>query len=312
LTTTGQRARLDFVVIGAQRAGSTELSARLRAHPGIFLRPDEVPYFEDPFFANSSPRALDPVLMDARPGQVAGLHCPSYLGHPEVAARIADFAPGARIVVVLREPVSRAISLYFWYVQFGMLPLIDLASGIRRLLDGWTDPAYPHAHEVLDWGFYGRHLQRYVDVFPADQQTVLLIEDLVDPASTLRLHEFLGVDPSLGMDPHARHLNAGVYDLRRLRFLRTRRRWAWSWADTTAYEYRPRRLRKPLQFVPNAAIVGFDRYVLSRLLGNAKPSLPAELKAELHDLYADDLRLVERLTGRDLSSWREPGPGPTV
>lgn len=299
-------ARVDFVVVGAQRAGSTELSARLRDHPGVFLCPDEVPYFENPFFGNSPPTALDPVFAGARPGRVHGLHCPSYLGHPEVAARIASHAPDASIIAVLREPVARAVSLYFWYVQFGMLPLEDLASGMRRLLEGWLDPAYPHAREVLDWGYYGRYLQHYFDAFAADRILVLLLEDLAEPSVMRGVHDFLGLGPHEGTRPPSGRRNAGVYDLRRLRFLRARRRLAWSWDDAAAYEYRPRRLRKPLRFLPNAAIVGFDRCILGRLLGNAEPPLPAALKARLHDVYAEDLTVVERLVQRDLSAWRHP------
>jgi hypothetical protein len=297
---------LDFVVVGAQRAGSTELAARLGQHPELYVCPDEVPYFENPFFPNSRPASLEPALQGASPGQRRGIHCPSYLGRTEVAPRIADHSPGARIVATLRDPVARSVSVYFWYVQFGMLPLEPLPTGMERLLDGWSDPAYPHAGEVLDWSFYGRLLQRYLDVFPSDQVLAVTMDELDAPGGMASVYRFLGVDSDHHHRPVGRPRNTGVYDLRRLRVLRARRRFAWSWDDTTTYRYRARRLRKPLRFLPNAAVVGFDRVVLSRVFGNAVPALPAPLEARMRDLFADDVRLLESLIGSDLSGWRRP------
>jgi hypothetical protein len=297
------------VVVGAQRAGSTHLAATLEQHPGLYVCPDEVPFFEDPFFGNSDPAALVPVFAAARPDQRLGIHCPSYLGHGEVAARLVARDPGVRVLAVLREPVARAVSLYFWYVQFGMLPLEPLATGMDRLLDGWSDPAYPHAHEVIDWGLYGKHWQRYVDVFSPDQLLVLLIGELDDPGAWRRVFAFLDVDSAFSPEPHLGPKNAGVYDLRRLRWLRTRERWAWSWQETTSYEYRPRRLRKPVRFLLNGAVVGLDRYVLARVFGNDVPTLPPATEARLRARYTDDISHLESLLARDLSSWRQPASG---
>ena len=98
--------------------------------------------------------------------------------------------------------------------------------------------------------------------------------------------------------------NAGVYDMRRLRVLRARRRFAWSWSDQTEYHYQPRRLRRPLHFLPNAAIVGFDRLVLARLYGNEQPRLDPELTARLRAVYRDDVGVLEELLGRDFSGWQ--------
>lgn len=295
---------VDFVIVGAQRGGSTQLSASLADHPEVFLSPDEVPYFEDPFYLRSSPSALAELFAPARPGQRLGIHCPSYLGRPEAAGRIRASAPSARILSVLRDPVARSLSAYFWYMQFGMLPLQPPEVGVRRLLDGWADPAYPQAWEILDWSLYGRHLAPYLELFGPEQVLVLLSEEL-DGARTLsRLHTFLGLDPRPPPGAHQRTRNEGVYDLRRLRVLRARRRFAWSWAETSTYSYQPRRLRRPLRFLPNAAIVGLDRLVLSRLFGNEVATLPRALEDRLRDHFTDDVRMLEDLVDRDLSTWR--------
>lgn len=304
MSETADAPRLDFVIVGAQRAGSTHLNACLQGHPDVFLCPDEVPYFEDPFFLTTPPSELQTALAGARRGQRRGIQRPDYLARPECAQRIRSFAPDARILVVLRDPVARAVSAYFWYVQFGLLPPVSLNVGMDKLLGGWHDRAYPHSPEIVEYGFYGRHLRRYLDHFGPEQVLVLLSEELRDPATFQRVYRFLGVDPSAVVRVRIGRTNPGVYDMRRLRVLRLRRRLVWSWDDTTTYSYRPRRLRRPFRFVANAAIVGFDRVVLSRVFGNGPPSLQADVEERLRATYSDDVRVLESLLGRDLVSWR--------
>ncbi len=303
MTVSSDGPALDVVVVGAQRAGSSHLSACLGDHPEIYLCPDEVPYFEDPFFANTAPSALAAVFARARPGQRLGIHRPEYLARPECAERIHRHSPAARIVVVLRDPVARAVSAYFWYMQFGLLPLVALGEGMERLLAGRADPDYPRASEVIDFGRYGGQLRRYLDLFGPDQVLVELATELDDQATYARLWKFLDVDPGHRPPPPDRRANRGVYDLRRLRVLRSRRNLAWSWDRATTYEYRSRRLRQPLRSVTSAAVVGFDRLVLARLLGNGSADLRPDHEAHLRAIYAPDLALVTSLTGLDLTAW---------
>lgn len=298
----------DFLLVGAQRAQSTYLSACLRNHPQVFLPRDEVPYFEDPFFQTTPHSALAKVFASARAGQRLGIQRPDYLGRGECAANIRTLVPSARILAVLRDPVQRAVSAYFWYMQFDLLPLVPVDVGFDRLLNGWSDPRYPRSHEILEFGFYGRHLTRYVETFGPERVHVVLSGDLGAAATLPGVFAFLGVDPDYGPRPRPRVANAGVYDMRRLRVLRTRRRLAWSWDDVREYRYRSRRVRRPLHFVPNAAIVGFDRLLLARLMGNVLPTLPIDLERRLRARYADDVRTLEGLLSRELPEWRHLRP----
>lgn len=294
---------VDFVIVGAQKAGSTHLSACLADHPEVFLCPDEVPYFEDPFYLTTPASELGRVFAKARLGQRRGIHRPDYLARPECPARIKADAPDARMLAVLRDPTARAVSAYYWYVQFGLLPLEPVEVGIARLLDGWSHPDYPHASEVIEYGFYARHARRYLDVFGSDRVLLLPNDELGDPQGMAKVYRFLGVDCGHVPAMLTRRSNEGVYDLRRLRVLRARRYFAFSWDSATRYTYRPRRLRKPISFVPNAAIVSLDRVLLARLFGNDKPKLPERLVRRLRQRYADDLADLAILLDRDLTTW---------
>ena len=301
--------RLDVVIVGAQRAGSTGLGATLAGHPQVYVCPDEVPYFEDPFYGNSSPHELERALAGAAPGQLRGIHRPDYLARPECAPRIAADAPGARVVAVLRDPVDRAVAAYYWYVQFGLLPLVPVEAGLTRLLDGWSDPAYPRSADILEYGRYGHHLAHYVAALGSDRVLALRSDALDSPATHRRLFGVLGVDEEHRPPARARRANAGAYDIRRLRWLRLRARLAFSWDSTDTYRYRPRRRRRPLGFVPTAFVVGVDRVLLSRLLPAPQPRLPPVLDRALRSWYASDLDDLESLLGWDLADWRNGRSG---
>jgi hypothetical protein len=298
-------APLDYLVVGAQKAGSTHLADCLGAHPGLFMCPDEVPYFEDPFYGASDPAELAHAVAGAQPGQARGIHRPEYLAKAECPPRIAADAPAARVLAVLRDPASRAMSAYSWYVQFGLLPLAPIDAGLARLLDGWTDPAYPRSAEVLEWGRYGPQLERFARAVGPDRMLVLLSDDMRAADFPAAAYGFLDVDPSFRPPHAAERTNEGAYDPRRLRWLRARRRFAFSWDDERVYTYVPRRRRHPAKSAVAAGFVAVDRYLLAPVLGGSRPDVPAALASRLRAYYADDVDAVESFLGRAVpAEWR--------
>ncbi len=287
-----------FAIVGAQKAGSTDLAASLAQHPEIFLPADEVPFFEDPFFAASDPAELTRALEPGRHLRHRGIKRPDYLGRPECADHLAATVPDLRVLVCLRDPVDRARSAHDWYVKNRMLPLAPADEGLARLLDGDLPPGHPHAAEVLDYGRYAHHLRRYIDRFGAGNVHVTLYEDLrAGPDALAAVHRFLGVAPHVPEPDRA--TNPGVYDLRRLRWLRAGDRWRFDWDDEERYVWVPRRRRRPLALLPHLAVVGVDRVVLARVLGNDRPPLSDEVRERLRAFYADDVAELTTILGRD-------------
>ena len=109
----------DFVIIGTQKAGTTWLAARLAEQPGIFLpRPFEVHFFdrEDNYGRGTAWYAER--FRSAPVGALVGEKTPDYLwtqrppdrGPNDIPHRMYTLLPNARLVLVLRDPVRRAIS----------------------------------------------------------------------------------------------------------------------------------------------------------------------------------------------------------
>jgi len=198
----------DFLVIGAQKGGTTWLRHHLRAHPEVFMPASEVHFFDKVHHFSKKRGWYESHFQPADAGQTIGEKTPDYLwttsdgaeGHRAGAhKRTQDLYPEMKLIVVLRNPVNRAVSALNHLMRTGRIsPLRQ----VDKLLFGDAQ-ATPSAHGVLAKGFYFRQLQSYLDCFDREQLLVLLFEDdvLGAPEQTLqRLYEFVGVDPDVEMD----------------------------------------------------------------------------------------------------------------
>ncbi len=217
LATAGQRPLPDFLIIGAQKAGTTALFAYLRWHPEI-TGPSwkEVSFFdrryrEDPrAYRASFPAKPRQWLVARRRGRwpLVGEASPSYILHPLAPERAREVVPEARLIALLRHPVDRAYSHYQHEVRLGREPLsfedaLDAEEGrLRREVERMTaEPSYfSHAwwnHTYAARGRYAEQLERWLAVFPRDQLLVVFTEELYeDTAGTYaRVLDFLGARP---------------------------------------------------------------------------------------------------------------------
>jgi hypothetical protein len=195
----------DFLIIGAQRAGTTALYEYLRLHPAVAGPAwKEVNYFDVHYLRGEAwYRGHFPIRSRA----VVGEASPSYLFHPLAPERVAALLPDVHLIALLRDPVDRALSHYHHEVDLGREPLPfeealereeDRMRGeLERML---RDPSYfSHAwwnHTYLVRGRYAEQLERWLAVFPREQFLVLTSEELFDQSGETyaRVLEFLGAD----------------------------------------------------------------------------------------------------------------------
>src|SRR5690349_6371993 len=116
----------DFLIIGAQKAGSTSLASYLAAHPCVVPPRWNEAHFFDLNYERGVDwyRSLFPVGVRARLNSrlrgrrhLTGDSTPHYIVHPRMPARARDLLPAARIIILLRDPVDRAHSHYHHEVR---------------------------------------------------------------------------------------------------------------------------------------------------------------------------------------------------
>jgi hypothetical protein len=196
--------RLDFVVIGAQKAGTTTLWELLRRRPDVWVPPaKELPYFShDEVYAEGLQRLL------ARNGapdddRLVGTVTPHYMHGwqnmttAKIAARMADDLPRLKLIALLRDPIQRARSQHAMAAARGREPrsldeAIQAELAPRALHAARSRPGDANTYVVQ--GEYGRILSEFLSVFPPQQLHVELASRLAnDPDRVLRrILSFLG------------------------------------------------------------------------------------------------------------------------
>jgi hypothetical protein len=291
----------DFAIVGAQKSASTFIQDGLSSHQDIYMPKGETRYFEDPEYLGGDISTLTS-LFKGREGKVKGIKRPDYLGRAEVPARMKAVTPDIKIIVVLRNPVERLVSAYYYYIKLGFIPVLDINEAIPRILKGEAIGTQK-ARDLLEYGRYATHLERYLSCFPKDQLLILMQEDIASsPKASLETScGFLGVDPGKVRAP-LRRVNAGVYPLARLRFLTKRNRFLYRYDDETGKL--AHRKMHPGRYVPAAIITTVDRYLLERVIGNKKPELHEDVRSMLVQFYREEVNETERIIGRDLRNWK--------
>jgi len=193
-----------FVIIGAQRCGTTYLTRLLDAHPEIEMAKPLRP--EPKFFLDYEQFAQGAAYYEARyfsetDARVRGEKSTSYIEHDVAIRRVIALFPDATIVAVVRDPVARAVSNHRFSTAEGVetLPLADALRADEAGDRPWDEARFsvsPYAY--LERGRYADALARVAKYVPPDRLHVLVFEELVADESVLAaLYRRLGVDPQL-------------------------------------------------------------------------------------------------------------------
>lgn len=289
----------NFLVLGAAKAGTTSLYHYIQQHPDVFLPRVKEPHF----FSNEEVwnRGLEAYLRDHFSGaerfSARGEATPHYLFYEKAAQRIAAVLPkeNQRFIVVLRDPVTRAYSLY-WNMRHEGHETRSFQEAVESGLEGEVDLESERLGTVrkqyIRSGLYAAQLRAYLSYFALEQFLILLSDDLAsNPEGTMRrVFNFLNVDDSPRVSA-PRVTNAAATP--RVRALQT-------------FMREPNRLKRALgRMFPNS----WKRSVATRILELNRrklmyPPMPPEVEASLRRTFRSDILELEELTGLDLRRWR--------
>ncbi len=294
-----KRARLDFVIVGAQRSASTYLTDVLRSHPAVHMPAIEIPFFEMPFFGQDNQDVLARYLRSGE-SKTVGIKRPEYLGLPGVATNIASLYPEARIVAVLRDPVARLISAAHWYMYVKAIEVEPIDAVVERLQlmgDAWRDEAYAWDRyaQLIRFSAYSEGLASYRRAFGADAVKIVFQDYLRPPhfePAVKGVFKHIGVaEISVDHDLRARS-NSVIYDQRRLRFL-SRRPSTFAWENEAEFRYfRTRWTQYPTRVARSASFQLVDRLLLKRIWQVSAPEITPASLAWLRELFRDDVQAL--------------------
>ena len=203
-----------LIIIGAQRCGTTYLQSLLDPHPEITMarpaRPEPKVFLSAKLAARGREWYEATYFAHARSESLLGEKSTSYLEYPEAAARAASMLGAAEIIVMLRDPVRRAVSNWQFSSENGLedRPLDQaLADNLRGTRD-W-DPAVssvsPYAY--LERGRYADYLEPWYAYFPGHLHVRFFEELTSDEGELTSLYKELSVDPSFRPDSLGQPVN---------------------------------------------------------------------------------------------------------
>jgi hypothetical protein len=298
-------------IVGHSKSGTTALARFLGEHPAVFMStPKEPNFFARDFtrgvtegsFAERSEANYLALFADARPDQVAGEASASYLYSRVAAQEIAAFEPGAKIIAMLREPVSFLHSYHLQKlknVPADAEDLRDFGEALAAEPERKRGRRLPPRCQVPDLLFYSERVKyaeqvaRYVERFPREHVLVILYDDFLRDNGAVydEVLAFLGLDRTFAPAFKTYNRGALVRDRRLQAFMGqlTHGRGAASLLHHPVRWLVPRRARKAL------AQLAYERVVFKE-----KPAIPRELEARLRARFRPEVVRLSEMLGRDL------------
>ena len=281
----------NFIIAGTPKAGTTSLYHYLSKHPDIFL-----PFRKEILYFDSSYHKGLPWYerhFRGYNGQKAvGDITPSYLHNPCVPKRIAQTLPGVKLVCILRDPVERAYSHYWDLVGWGGLN--DSFSYALR-----NPRMYKRGHgyiefDILEMGFYYKHICRYLEYFSKDQIGIFLFDDLLENPLKL-VNQVLLFLQVASLDHNG--IDIEKHNVRRINRSQVV-------GNALVNEW----LREFVNLaVPTAMVPYLRRFYEVLLRVNTKPIQTPPMKESdrkyLINVYRNDVTKLQELISRDLSQW---------
>ena len=204
--------RLDFILAGAQKSGTTALHYFLSKHPDITMGDQQEMHFFDNEEIFSRPvdyELLHRHFPRVRESAIAGECTPIYIYWKPAIERIWKYNPEIKLLIILRNPVDRAFA--HWNMQrFKRREPLNFLDAIREEKNRSREaaPLQSRRSSYADRGFYSEQLERVFKFFPKAQVKVTKFDDFLDKKqeTLVSVFRFLGVRPLAGLQNKDRNV----------------------------------------------------------------------------------------------------------
>jgi hypothetical protein len=292
--------KIDFLGIGAEKAGTTWLADCLREHPEVFIpKKKEVYFFNrfDPHYLKvKNPKygwgiGWYKEQFDERNGRgkVKGELSPTYLYCRAAAKRIKKYFPGVKLLVVLRDPVERAFSQYIQDKRFGLVDNLTFGQAVEKY------------DNYIEKGFYFKHIKNYLEYFPKKNIKVIFLEDIKKkPFETLQeVYRFLALDDKtfrpVSLEKKTNEAKMAKFVLLNKVMISTE-----YWLREKGFSWVLRPIEKT--GIRSAAI--FIREMNTQNY-RSYPKISREVERRLREAFSEDVGKLEKLLGVDLYLWKK-------
>ena len=271
-----------FFVVGAAKSGTSALWNYFQKHPDIFVTNDisikELGYFSNQYGINDKNDYLN-FFSNAKGNQIIGEVCHAYLTSEESAAWIKKEIPHSKIIIILRNPIDRAFSLYNWMIMEGYENAINFRKALQleksrkniKLLHSFNQN-----YLYFESGMYYEQVKRYIDVFGKENVIVLPYEEFGrnELCYLNKIFNFLGVSKITSLTSESVNKSKAV--------------------RVVYFQYLMRKML--IIFKNRPRICRLILYIMKKNTTSNKPNqIAKELKEELKEKYRKDIEMLSKL-----------------
>ncbi|XP_055603363.1 heparan sulfate glucosamine 3-O-sulfotransferase 5 [Uranotaenia lowii] len=213
------------LIIGVRKCGTRALLEMLYLHPRIQKAAGEIHFFDRDENYLKGLEWYRKKMPHSFRGQITIEKSPSYFVTPEVPERVRAMNASIKLLLIVREPVTRAISDYTQlrsHAATATLPQQQSLSSTSPLSRSFEDLAIlpngtvNEAYRPLAISQYHVHVHRWLEVFPREQLLVVNGDQLIeDPVTQIRrIEDFLGIEPRISSNNFYFNETKGFYCLR--------------------------------------------------------------------------------------------------
>lgn len=299
----------DFLIIGAGKSGTTSIDNYLKQHPEIFMSsvkepnffayeltdidelkefPEELKHFKSSVTSLNEYQAL---FDEATPQQLKGETSNTYLYGKDAPSRISHHLPHAKLIAILRHPADRLYSRYLHLARDNRLPSAKFSDCFNKETIWWK------RNDLINEGFYYKHLSRYYEKYTKENIKVFLYEDIkLDLQKLLKeIFTFLNVDNSFVCDLSVRYNESGMI---KNKFIN----------NIVGGNGKLQTFFKSIS--PSLYNTAKNNMLAQKFINQLrsknleKPKIDPKIEQFLtHEVYKDDILKLQTLINRDLSSW---------
>ena len=290
----------NFLIIGAQKGGTTSLINYLSQHPDVFVPYDkEIPYFHDDEFYKKGIDNYKKCFSGWKGEKIIG-HAPvntSFYAE-KAAKRIYEFNKAMKLIMILRNPIDRAYS-HYWYCRRNCLEdSKSFEKALERELQMLQkDEIIPlSCVYYISHGFYYKQINKYLEYFDRNQLLILYYDDFKrDPDEILReIYSFLGLEEISQKEVYGKY---NVASMPKFRFIHEL-----IFKDNIIKDIYKRIVSEKFRQYAKRTIV--DKMLKRNLAPFEYPPMKEETRAFLQNIFREPNRKLTELLGRDFSNWK--------
>ncbi len=274
--------QVDFIIIGAQKSGTSSLANYLSQHPQIcFCNHKEPQYFSRNEHWRTNLQKYHK-LFEPKAGQLCGEASTTYTMLPEYQGthlRLFEYNQESKLIYIMRQPVERIVSHY-----------------AHRIIDG-SVKKFPELEVIenpiyINRSRYAVQIKPYLEIFPRSNILLLVFEEFVsDPFKTLnQIASFLDISEkkvaNIDLTPH--NISVKKRSLRK--------------SLGIPFLYRHFRNKAPTPLQPILRKIA-HKYLFNKGI-QTKPVFSPSFKMAIWRFLEDDVHNIETLLGRRLDIWR--------